>query len=185
MNGIKPEQVTKDMRRYAKTINFGILFGMSPHGLSVATNMTQAESKAFIDRYYELRHPLISYMDNLIANAKKDGFVEDLFGRRRPTPDLNSPNFIVRKAAERAAINMPIRGTEAGLMKLSMIEVDKKLVKYDAKVLLQIHDSILVECADSQISEVSKIIKTTMENVYPIDVKLAVDVETGKNWGDL
>jgi DNA polymerase-1 len=147
--------------------------------------MTQVESKAFIDRYYELRKPLISYMDNLISKAKKDGFVEDLFGRRRPTPDLNSPNFIIRKAGERAAINMPIQGTEADLMKLSMIDVDKKLAKYDAKVLLQIHDSILVECLDSQVSEVSKLIKTTMENVYPLDVKLAVDVETGKNWADL
>jgi DNA polymerase-1 len=185
MNNIDPEQVTKDMRRYAKTINFGILFGMSPHGLSVATNMTQAESKAFIDRYYELRKPLISYMDNLIAKAKKDGYVEDLFGRRRPTPDLNSPNFIVRKAGERAAINMPIQGTEADLMKLSMIEVDKKLAKYDAKILLQIHDSVLVECLDSQLSEVEKLIKNTMEDVYKLDVKLAVDVSSSKNWGDL
>jgi DNA polymerase-1 len=185
MNNIRPEDVTKDMRRYAKTINFGILFGMSPHGLSVATNMTQAESKAFIDRYYELRKPLISYMDNLIAKAKQDGYVEDLFGRRRPTPDLNSPNFIVRKAGERAAINMPIQGTEADLMKLSMIEVEKKLVKYDAKILLQIHDSILVECLDSQLSEVKKIIKNTMENVYLLDVKLSVDVLDSKNWGDI
>ena len=185
MNAVKPEQVTKDMRRYAKTINFGILFGMSPHGLSVATNMTQAESKAFIDRYYELRKPLISYMDNLITKAKKDGYVEDLFGRRRPTPDLNSPNFIIRKAGERAAINMPIQGTEADLMKLSMIEVDKKLVKFDARVLLQIHDSILVECLDSQLSQVEELIKETMENVYKLDVKLAVDVSSSKNWGDL
>jgi len=185
MNGIKPEAVTKDMRRYAKTINFGILFGMSPHGLSVATNMTQAESRAFIERYYELRKPLLSYMDNLISEAKKNGFVENLFGRRRPTPDLNSPNYIVRKAAERAAINMPIQGTEADLMKLSMIEVQKKLTTYDAKILIQVHDSILVECLDSQLSEVSKLIKETMEKVYPLDVKLAVDILSGKNWGDL
>jgi len=185
MNGIKPEQVTKDMRRYAKTINFGILFGMSPHGLSVATDMTQIQSKAFIDRYYDLRKPLISYMENLIDDAKKNGFVENLFGRRRPTPDLSSPNFIIRKAAERAAINMPIQGTEADLMKLSMIKVEKILSKYDAKILIQVHDSILVECLDSQLSEVSKIIKKTMEAAYPIDVKLAVDVSTAKDWGDL
>lgn len=185
ISGIKPAEVTKDMRRFAKTINFGILFGMSPHGLSVAAKMTQQEAKNFIDRYYELRKPLISYMDNLILEAKKIGYVEDLFGRRRPTPDLNSGNFIIRKAAERAAINMPIQGTEADLMKLSMILVTEKLKNYDAQILLQVHDSILVECVDSDVDEVSEIIKDTMENVYPLNVKLAVDIEVGKNWSNL
>jgi DNA polymerase-1 len=185
ITGQKPEDVTKEMRRFAKTINFGILFGMSPHGLSVATKMTQAEAKHFIDRYYELRKPLISYMDNLIIEAKKNGYVEDLFGRRRPTPDINSGNFIIRKAAERAAINMPIQGTEADLMKLSMIAVNQKLIKYDAEILLQVHDSILVECADSKLDEVSKLIKETMENVYPLGVDLSVDIGVSKNWSSL
>ncbi|HEY5268320.1 MAG TPA: DNA polymerase, partial [Candidatus Saccharimonadales bacterium] len=185
ISGLKPEAVTKEMRRFAKTINFGILYGMSPHGLSVATNMTQIEAKKFIDRYYELRKPLIGYMDKLLVDAKKDGFVEDLFGRRRPTPDINSGNFIIRKAAERAAINMPIQGTAADLMKLSMIAVDHKLSKYDAKILVQVHDSILVECLDKQVDEVKSLIKATMEGVYPIDVKLQVDVAASKNWGNL
>ena len=185
ISGQKPESVTKEMRRFAKTINFGILYGMSPHGLSVATNMTQIESKSFIDRYYELRKPLIGYMDKLLVDAKNNGFVEDLFGRRRPTPDINSGNFIIRKAAERAAINMPIQGTAADLMKLSMIAVDKKLAKYDARILIQVHDSILVECLDVQVEDVKNMIKDTMENVYPIEVKLDVEVAVSKNWGNL
>jgi DNA polymerase-1 len=185
ISGRDPKDVTKEMRRFAKTINFGILYGMSPHGLSAATNMSQAESKQFIDRYYEIRKPLISYMDNLIVEAKKNGYVEDLFGRRRPMPDINSPNFIIRKAAERAAINMPVQGTAADLMKLSMIAVEKLIKNYDAEILLQIHDSILVECRDENVEEVEKLIKTTMENVYPISVKLSVDAKTAKNWGEL
>ena len=185
ISGENPDSVTKEMRRFAKTINFGILYGMSPHGLSVATNMSQAESKQFIDRYYELRKPLISYMDNLIVEAKKNGYVEDLFGRRRPTPDINTGNFILRKAAERAAINMPIQGTAADLMKLSMISVHNKLSQYDAKILIQVHDSILVECKDSQVEEVKTQIKKIMENVYPIAVNLVADIGVSKNWGNL
>ncbi len=185
MSGQKPELVTKEMRRFAKTINFGILYGMSPHGLSVATNMTQEQSKKFIERYYELRKPLLSYMEKLLKDAKTNGFVEDLFGRRRPMPDINSPNFIIRKAAERAAINMPIQGTAAELMKLSMIAVEEKLSSYSARLLIQVHDSILVECVDSEVDTVTKIIKETMENVYPIDIKLSVEVGVSKNWGNL
>ena len=185
MSGIKPEQVTKELRRAAKTINFGILYGMSPHGLSVAANMSIEDSKKFIDRYYELRKPLISYMDKLLLDAKKNGYVEDIFGRRRPTPDINSSNFIIRKAAERAAINMPIQGTAADLMKLSMIEVDNQLSEYDANILVQVHDSILVECVDSEVEQVKKLIKNTMENIYPIEVKLAVEVAVNKNWEDI
>ncbi|HUY53288.1 MAG TPA: DNA polymerase I [Candidatus Dormibacteraeota bacterium] len=185
MSGQKPELVTKEMRRFAKTINFGILYGMSPHGLSVATNMTQEQSKKFIERYYELRKPLLSYMEKLLTDAKTNGFVEDLFGRRRPMPDINSPNFIIRKAAERAAINMPIQGTAADLMKLSMIAVEEKLSKYNARILIQVHDSILVECLDSEVETVKKIIKETMEKVYAIDIKLSVEVGVSKNWGNL
>jgi DNA polymerase-1 len=185
ISGQKSEAVTKEMRRFAKTINFGVLYGMSPHGLSVATNMTQEESRQFIERYYELRKPLLGYMDKLLADAKNNGFVENLFGRRRPTPDINSGNFIIRKAAERAAINMPIQGTAADLMKLSMIDVDKQLSNYDAQILIQVHDSILVECLDRQVAQVQKIIKDTMEKVYPIDVKLSVDIAVSKNWGNL
>ena len=137
------------MRRDAKVINFGILYGMSPHGLSVATGMTRDQASSFIEKYFELRKPLLGYLDGLKKQAKEEGYVETLFGRRRPMPDIKSSNFMVRSAAERAAMNMPIQGTEADLMKMAMIAVDKKLDN-DCHQLLQIHDSILVECPKIQ-----------------------------------
>lgn len=182
---IQPHEVTPDQRRHAKVINFGILYGMSTHGLSVATGMNLTEAKAFLERYKELRRPLFVYTQSLVELAKKQGYVETLFGRRRPMPDIKSSNFVVRSAAERAAMNMPIQGTEADLMKMAMIAVDEKLPK-GAKQLLQIHDSIMVECSEKQVEEVSEILDDTMENIYPdLPVKLKVDVTVGKTWGEL
>jgi DNA polymerase-1 len=183
--GREPEDITKQMRRDAKVINFGVLYGMSPHGLSVATGMTIAAAKSFIDKYFELRKPILDYMNNLKDVARKDGYVETLFGRRRPTPDVHSSNFIVRSAAERAAINMPIQGTEADLMKMAMIEVNKKLKGTDNKLLLQVHDSLIVESPENDAEKVAEMLKDTMEHVYELPVKLSVDVSTGKNWGEL
>jgi len=181
------EDVTKQMRRAAKVINFGILYGMSPHGLSVATGMTRDQAVDFIDKYKALRQPLFDYMDTVKEKAKKDGYVETLFGRRRPMPDIHSSNFIVRQAAERAAINMPIQGTEADLMKLAMIQVDTILREQhnDCQMLLQIHDSIVVECPSEVADRIANLLKETMENVYKLPVRLDVDVTTGHNWGEL
>ncbi len=184
--GRLPEDVTKTMRRDAKVINFGILYGMSPHGLSAATGMTFVAAKQFIDKYFELRKPLLDYMNHLKEIAKKQGYVETLFGRRRPMPDIHSSNFIVRQAAERAAINMPIQGTEADLMKLAMIKVQDYLDEVgDAFMLLQIHDSILVEAPDDKTAEIAHKLKEIMENVHKLPVKLTVDTKIGKNWGEL
>ncbi|HSX45220.1 MAG TPA: DNA polymerase I [Candidatus Saccharimonadales bacterium] len=180
-----PDEVTKQMRRDAKVINFGVIYGMSPHGLSVATGMTMAAAKAFIDKYFELRKPLLDYMKHLREKAEKDGYVETLFGRRRPTPDIHSSNFMVREAAYRQAINMPIQGTEADLMKMAMIDVYKKLQSDDCKILLQIHDSLIVECPEDKAEDTAKMLKETMEAVYKLPVKLDVDASTGKNWGEL
>ncbi len=182
--GREPEDVTKNMRRDAKVINFGILYGMSPHGLSVATGMTINQAKDFIDKYFELRRPILEYMDHLKEKARTDGYVETLFGRRRPTPDIHSSNFVVRSAAERAAINMPIQGTEADLMKMAMIAVQEKLDD-DCKQLLQIHDSILVECPEEKADSVARLLKDTMEGIYKLPVKLTVETSKGKNWGEL
>ncbi|MEK7594175.1 MAG: DNA polymerase I [Patescibacteria group bacterium] len=183
----EPEDVTKQMRRAAKVINFGILYGMSPHGLSVATGMTMEQAKIFIDKYKAVRQPLFDYMDRVKEQSKKDGYAETLFGRRRPMPDIHSSNFVVRQAAERAAINMPIQGTEADLMKLAMTEVDKRLkAKYpDTKMLLQVHDSILVECPAKDAEKVSELLQDAMENIYKLPVRLDVDVTVGDNWGEL
>ncbi|MEO6760959.1 MAG: DNA polymerase I [Candidatus Saccharimonadales bacterium] len=185
--GRELEDVTKQMRSAAKTINFGVLYGMSPHGLSVATGMTMEQAKKFIDAYFELRKPLLGYLDGLKEKARSDGYVETLFGRRRPMPDINSSNFIVRSSAERAAMNMPIQGTEADLMKLAMIAADKDLANIkDARQLLQIHDSILVECDEADAQKVADILKSTMESIDPeLPVKLLVEVSIGQNWGEL
>lgn len=182
--GVPLEQVTKEQRRNAKVVNFGILYGMSPHGLSIATGMNRDEAKDFIDTYFALRQPIRDYMDKTIADALRDGYVQTLFGRRRPTPDLKSSNFVIREAAKRAAINMPIQGTEADLMKMAMLEVEKKLDGLGQQ-LLQIHDSILVECPKDNAELVAVILKDTMENIYKLPLKLAVEVKTGNNWGEL
>ncbi len=184
--GREPEDVTKTMRRDAKVINFGILYGMSPHGLSAATGMTFVAAKDFIDKYFELRKPLLDYMNTLKKMAHEQGYVETLLGRRRPMPDINSSNYMVRQAAERAAINMPIQGTEADLMKLAMIRVQEYLDTQDnAHQLLQIHDSILVECPEHEADEIARNLKEIMEGVYKLSVKLTVDTSIGKNWGEL
>jgi DNA polymerase I len=185
--GRQPEDVTKQMRSAAKTVNFGVLYGMSPHGLSVATGMTMEQAKKFIDAYFELRKPLLGYLNNLKDQARREGYVETLFGRRRPMPDIHSSNFVVRQAAERAAMNMPIQGTEADLMKLAMVAVDKELASIpSARQLLQIHDSILVEVDEADAEKVAETLKKTMENIYPdLPVKLLVDTSIGQNWGEL
>ncbi len=185
--GREPEDVTKQMRRAAKVINFGILYGMSPHGLSVAANMTYEQAGHFIDRYKELRKPLFDYIDRIKEFARKEGYVETLLGRRRPMPDIHSSNFMVRSGAERAAINMPIQGTEADIMKLAMTKVDELLHDQhnDCRQLLQIHDSILVECPEAVADRVADLLKETMENIYELPVKLTVDTTVGHNWGEL
>lgn len=183
--GITMDDVTKGQRRDAKVINFGVLYGMSPHGLSAATGMNFTQAKDFIDQYFALRAPIRRYIDETLQRASTDGYVETYFGRRRPTPDVNSSNFMVREGAKRAAANMPIQGTEADLMKMAMIEVDKKLGNLGEQIL-QVHDSILIECPEENADAVAELLKTTMEEVYPtLGIKLRVDVSMGKNWGEL
>lgn len=183
--GIPLAEVTKNQRRAAKVINFGVLYGMSPHGLSAATGMSFTEAKTFIDQYFQLRAPIRAFIDATLEKAKTEGYVETYFGRRRPTPDVNSSNFMVRESAKRAAANMPIQGTEADLMKMAMLQVEEKLGDLGQQVL-QIHDSILIECPKQNADKVADLLKTTMENIYPeLKVKLKVDVTTGTNWGDL
>jgi len=211
--------VTKDMRRAAKVVNFGVLYGMSQHGLAAAAGMSFIEAQKFIDEYFRVRPSIRAYIDGTIKKAHDDGFVETLFGRRRWTPDVKSSNFIVRSSAERAAANMPIQGTEADLMKLAMIEVERHLdsSSLDAKrlhagsqlehasseprvadaspqeparlpgvQLLQIHDSILIECPKEHAEAISNMLVEAMENIYPnLGVRLQVDVHTGKDWGEV
>lgn len=179
------DQVTKEQRRRAKVVNFGVLYGMSQHGLAAAAGMSFVEAQKFIDEYFRVRPSIRAYLDTTIKKAHDDGFVETMFGRRRWTPDVKSSNFVVRSAAERAAANMPIQGTEADLMKLAMIEVEKKLNGRGVQ-LLQIHDSILIECPKEHADAIGEMLVETMENIYPeLGVRLQVDVHVGKNWGEV
>ena len=183
--GISIDEVSKSQRRAAKVINFGVLYGMSPHGLAAATGMSFTDAKKFIDHYFEVRKPIRQYLDKILTQAREQGFVETYFGRRRPTPDVKSSNFMVRSSAERAAMNMPIQGTEADLMKLAMIRLEDKLSGL-ADAILQVHDSILVECKPEDVQKVSEIMKAEMEGVCPeLPIKLKVDVGTGVNWGEI
>lgn len=183
--GIPMDDVTKAQRRDAKVINFGVLYGMSPHGLSAATGMNFTEAKSFIDQYFELRAPIRKFIDATLEQAKTDGFVATYYGRRRPTPDVNSSNFMVREGAKRAAANMPIQGTEADLMKLAMLKVDERIGDLGEQIL-QVHDSILVECPAENADTIAELLKDTMETIAPeLGIKLRVDVGIGRNWGEL
>lgn len=182
---IPMEEVTKLQRRVAKVINFGIMYGMSPKGLSDATEMNFFEAKRFIDEYFKVRQKIYAYLNHTLEEARETGEVRTFYGRKRPTPDVKSSNFIIRNAAERAAQNMPIQGTEADLMKRAMIAVDKKLPE-GAKLVLQIHDSLVVECDKSDEEAVKVILQKEMEGVAPeLNIKLKVEVTAGQNLGEL
>ena len=182
---IPMEEVTKLQRRVAKVINFGIMYGMSPKGLSDATEMNFFEAKRFIDEYFKMRQKIYAYLNHTLEEARETGEVRTFYGRKRPTPDVKSSNFIIRNAAERAAQNMPIQGTEADLMKRAMIAVDKKLPE-GAKLVLQIHDSLVVECDQADKEAVKMILQKEMEGVAPeLKIKLKVEVTAGQNLGEL
>lgn len=185
--GREPEDVTKQMRHAAKAVNFGTMYGQGPHALSVSTGMDFAAAKKFIERYFEIRPKLKEFIEKTREQAKDQGYVETIFGRRRPTPDVKSSNFAVREAAYRQAINMPLQGSAADIMKLAMIEADRRLREQhnDCRMLLQIHDSILVECPAEVADRIAELLKDTMENVYKLPAKLTVDTAVGTNWGEL
>jgi DNA polymerase I len=183
--GRNPEEVTKNMRRDAKVVNFGVMYGLSAHGLTQATGMTYEQAKHFIEKYFKVRPKLLSYIESVKKQALEQGYVETIFGRRRPTPDAQSSNFMVREAAMRAAVNMPFQGSAADIMKLAMVAVARELESTPCKILLQIHDSILVECPEEEAETTAMLLKTTMENVHKLPVKLTVDTSIGQNWGEL
>lgn len=181
--GISCNEVTPEQRRHAKVINFGVLYGMSPHGLSEATGMSQSTAKEFIGRYFAIRKPIRDFINRTLIMADEQGYVETLFGRRRPTPDVKSANFMVREAAKRAAANMPIQGTEADLMKMAMIKIEQIV---GAAQIMQVHDSIMVECDEADAHRIADEMKQVMENIYPeLGVRLLVDVKIGHSWAEI
>jgi DNA polymerase-1 len=182
---IAPDKVTKAQRSSVKEVNFGIMYGLGPHALSESTGMSFGEARDFITRYFEIRPKLKEFIEATKKLALEQGYVETLLGRRRPTPDVKSSNFQVREAAYRAAVNMPLQGSAADIMKIAMINVANKLDD-DCKLLLQIHDSILLEVPKVKSEKVGKMVKEQMENAYTkLPVTLKTDISTGHNWGEL
>jgi DNA polymerase-1 len=182
--GIKPDEVSKQQRYAAKAFNFGIIYGQGPHGLSASSGLEYGQAREFIAKYFEVRPKLKEFLDTLREQAKDQGYVETIMGRRRPTPDVQSSNFVVREAGLRAAINMPMQGSAADVMKLAMVKIAEKLPK-EAKILLQVHDSLIVEVPKEKAQAVGEIMKQTMETVIKLPVKLRADISIGKNWGEL
>lgn len=188
INQVEIQHVTKNMRRAAKAINFGILYGQGPHGLSQSAEIPYEEARDFIDRYFASYAGIKKYIDSTIAAAQKNGYVETLFGRKRYLTDINSQAVMIRKSAERMAINTPIQGTAADMIKLAMIEVHKFLAnKYQDKIklLLQVHDELLFEIDPSVRQEIIPHIKSIMENVLKLNVPILVDIKHGKNWENM
>jgi DNA polymerase-1 len=184
MFNIPQEQLTHDQRRAAKTINFGVLYGMSAFRLSNELDIPTGQAKDFIDAYFA-RYPKIQeYLDRTLDEARSTGKVTTLFGRVRYIPEIHNKSFTVRGNAERMATNAPIQGTAADILKLAMIALDAKLDPRTARMLLTVHDEIVIEAAESEAAEVAGIVKDTMENIFPLAVPLAVDTRWGRSWYD-
>ncbi|PTX63878.1 DNA polymerase I [Kordia periserrulae] len=178
------EEVTREQRSNAKTVNFGIIYGVSAFGLSNQTSLTRSESKELIDTYYETYPKLKAYMANQVAFAREKGYVETVLGRRRYLKDINSRNAIVRGAAERNAVNAPIQGSAADIIKLAMINIHKRFEaeSFKSKMLLQVHDELVFDAHKDELEIIKPIIKEEMENAFKMEVPLDVEIGIGQNW---
>ena len=181
---IPEDSVTRRQRSNAKTVNFGIIYGVSAFGLSQQTDLNRIESKEMIDTYYRSYPKLKEYMSSQIQHARENGFVSTLLNRRRYLNDINSQNAVVRGAAERTAINAPIQGSAADIIKLAMIQIDKKIYeeKLQSRMILQVHDELVFDVPKEEKDVLSKIVKEEMENAHILKVPLVVDLGTGDNW---
>jgi DNA polymerase-1 len=184
--GVAQDQVTRDQRRVAKTVNFGIAYGLSPYGLSTRLNIPEEEARDIIERYFTRYAGIKRYLEETVRVAREKGYVETLFGRRRPMGDLRAKNRQVVQAAERAAINMPIQGTAADLIKKAMLVVDEELEKQGLRtqMLLQVHDELLFEAPESEVEAVKELSRRCMSAVMQLKVPLKVEVGAGRTWAD-
>ncbi len=184
--GVSPDQVNAEMRRRAKVINFGIIYGMTPYGLSSDLGVTPLEAKAFIDRYFARYPGVRAYIDKTIAEARERGYVTTMLGRRRTLPDIASSNNGVRQAAERTAINTPIQGSAADMIKKAMVELHSALrdAGLSAQMILQIHDELLFEVPEKEVEEAKNLVVRVMEGALPLSVPVRVDAGVGRNWAE-
>jgi DNA polymerase-1 len=185
--GVPPLMVTADHRRQAKVVNFGIVYGLSAFGLSQKLGIEPAEAKRFIEAYFEKYSGVRRFIDQTLEEARRDQHVKTLFGRVRPIPDINSKNANQRGFAERTAVNTPLQGTAADLIKLAMIRIDEILPArgLTTRMTLQVHDELVFEVPESEVEVVSALVKEQMEKVHPLSVPLLVEIGVGKNWRDL
>jgi DNA polymerase-1 len=185
--GIATSEVTPDMRRLAKTVNFGVIYGMSEYGLEQATELSREEAARFIAAYFEKYPKVKQYLDQTKEQARKTGYVQTILGRRRYIPEINSSNRQVKESAERMAINMPVQGTSADIIKIAMInlqrEMDKQQLK--SKMLLQVHDELVFEVPEEELEKMRQLVLQVMSTALKLSVPLKVDIKTGANWGEM
>ena len=186
--GVPQEEVTPQMRRSAKAVNFGIVYGISPFSLSQDIGVTVAQAKEYMEKYFQHYSGVKAYMDHVVEQARQDGYVTTLFGRRRWVPELKSSNFNTRSFGERVALNAPIQGTAADIIKLAMIRVRNRLSTegLEGRLVLQVHDELIVECPESETERVCALVKEEMEAVAAqrLPVRLLADTAAGKTWAE-
>jgi len=178
------ENVSADQRRAAKAVNFGIIYGISAFGLSNDLNVTTRRAQEYIDKYFETYSDVKTYINGNVQKATTEGFVTTLLGRKRVINELRASNYNVRSFGERAAMNMPLQGSSADIIKVAMINVSKKLKEgaYKAKLVLQVHDELVIDCPKDEVNAVSALLKEEMENAVVLNVPLTVEIGIGENW---
>ena len=176
--------MSEDKRRNAKAVNFGIVYGISSFGLSQDLSITKKEAAEYIEQYFKTYPGIKVFLDKAVESAKEEGYARTIFGRRRPVPELKSSNFMQRSFGERVAMNAPIQGAAADIMKIAMIGVNRRLKeqKMKSRLVLQVHDELLIEAYQPEIEEVKKILADEMEQAASLKVPLEIDMHTGKNW---
>ena len=182
--GLPEENITPNMRRTAKAVIFGIVYGISGYGLGENLDISATEAKKYIDKYLTLYPEVNTYMKSIIEKTRELGYVRTLFNRKREIEEIKNTNYLIRASGDRMALNTPIQGTSADILKLAMIEIDKKLNegKYKTKMLLQVHDELIFNVPESELEEIKELVRDTMENIYKLSVPLKVEINYGKNW---
>ncbi len=185
--GVEPSKVTPEMRRVAKTVNFGVIYGMSEYGLEQATGLSREEAAGFIAAYFEKYPGVKHYLESTKEKARKTGYVQTILGRRRAIPEINAQNRQVREAAERMAINMPVQGTSADIIKVAMINLEREIAKrkLKSKMILQVHDELIFEVPEAEGKEMGQLASELMSGAMGLSVPLKVDIKTGQNWGEM
>ena len=181
---VEEADVTKEMRRISKAVNFGIIYGISGYGLSENLNISRKDAKEFIDNYLKAYPGVQEYMNKTIEEAHKNGYVKTLMGRIRNIEELSNKNYMIRNSGERIALNTPIQGTSADIIKKAMVDISKEFKKHNikSKMIIQVHDELVFDVLKVEEKDVTDIVKKCMENVYKFNVPLKVDIEKGENW---